>query len=467
MLTATGLGKSYGTGPRRIDAVSDLSLEVPAGEFLAIVGRSGSGKSTLLGMLGGLSRPTAGSVQFDGTDVWALGDGSRTDLRSRKIGFVFQFASLLPTLRAVDNIALPALIGGTLSAEAAYARAESLLARVGLGHRAEAYPGELSGGEQRRVALARALINSPPLLLADEPTADLDEDTEAEMLDLLLDVRRSENLTLIVVTHNAGIASRADRVVEVRQGRLVAASVPEVPARLAERASSRVSLAPAAETEPAAPVPVAAAVRLGQGLRRFLGAFVAWALLVILVMLALNQGTAVYQQKQIDEKGQARKALEDAALSKLQADIQDVAAGRDRSFELTLYLANATADEPIYVMTPTVRAYVQVGMAWQEVPLRPADSQDGRVLKVAGKQEYRYVFEPDVKKFEELMPGYMHVRFTNTMLVSQRSEPTDDLVERTDSYYVYLKLAGADDEAITKQLKFPGKPPLWIPMPPH
>src|SRR5262249_32449005 len=150
--------------------------------FLAVLGRSGSGKSTLLGMLGGLSRPTRGKILLNGVDLWSLSDNARAEFRRRSIGFVFQFASLLPTLRAIDNVALPALIGKARPADAAYARAESLLTRIGLGDRLDAYPGELSGGEQRRVALARALINAPPLLLADEPTADLDEETEADIL---------------------------------------------------------------------------------------------------------------------------------------------------------------------------------------------------------------------------------------------------------------------------------------------
>jgi putative ABC transport system ATP-binding protein/macrolide transport system ATP-binding/permease protein/lipoprotein-releasing system ATP-binding protein len=460
MLEARNLCMTYGAGPRRIEAVWDLSLQVERGEFLAVTGRSGSGKSTLLGMLGGLSRPTQGTVLLDGVDVWSLRDRAVAELRSRQVGFVFQFASLLPTLRAVDNVALPALIARTMAPPQAYARAADLLARVGLAARADAYPGELSGGEQRRTALARALINSPALLLADEPTGDLDEDTEAAILELLLEVRRSDGLTLIVVTHNAVIASQADRVVHLRQGRLA-----EAPAPRPHPAEPRRLVALSEPALPSPPVPVA--VPLGQGVGRFLAGFVAWSLLIGLTVLALNQAAALFQRHRIDQKQEARKALEKLAMSGLRADVEDVTAGPDRRYQLTLYLWNVTGGQPLYVMAPSVRAFVQVGPVWQEVPLRSADGHDGQVLRVQGKQYYRYTFAPDVKKFEELMPGYMHVRFSNCMLVSPRSEPADDLVERTDQYYVYLKPHDADDAAITRQLRFPGKPPVWIPMPPH
>jgi len=175
-LSAQSLTKRYGAAPGYA-AVRGVSLELTltGGEFVSIVGRSGSGKSTLMAMLGALTRPTEGKLLLNGTDVWTLPETERATFRSRHVGFVFQFPSLLSNLTAVDNVAIPALLGRTMEAEEAYARAHDLLARVGLADRAEAYPGSMSGGEQRRVAVARALINAPPLLLADEPTSDLDE----------------------------------------------------------------------------------------------------------------------------------------------------------------------------------------------------------------------------------------------------------------------------------------------------
>ena len=195
----------------------DASLELRRGEFVSIVGRSGSGKSTLMAMLGALTPPTAGKVLLDGTDIWALPEAERAALRSRHIGFVFQFPSLLSNLTAVDNVAVPALLGRTMDPRAARSRAYDLLARVGLENRADAYPGSMSGGEQRRVVVARALINSPPLLLADEPTSDLDEDSEADIIDLLADLQRGEAFSLALFTTTCG--SRSEPSVATRCGR--------------------------------------------------------------------------------------------------------------------------------------------------------------------------------------------------------------------------------------------------------
>jgi putative ABC transport system ATP-binding protein/macrolide transport system ATP-binding/permease protein/lipoprotein-releasing system ATP-binding protein len=485
MLRASNLAKVYGRGPRRVEAVSGADLEVDRGQFLAVTGRSGSGKSTLLGMIGGLSWPTRGTVTLDGVELWSLPDAARADFRCRRIGFVFQFASLLPSLRAVDNVALPALVGRTLGAEAAYKRAEHLLARVGLAERLGAYPGELSGGEQRRVALARALINSPGLLLADEPTGDLDEDTEAEILDLLRDVQRTDRITLVVVTHNGALARGADRVIRVRQGRLAAVGLSEnglVPSVLREEGSGHrkdkpdrplPASHPAAVAEEKSGPPERPAVAapppgpLGEGLGAFAARFAAWAVLTALLLLGVNQALSLHQRGQIDEQQRARLELEELAMSGLRADIDDLAQGTGGTYQLTLYLWNVSGGKPLYVMAPSVRAYVQVGSVWQEVPLRPADGREGRVLRVSGRQKHRYVLRPAVRRFEELLPGYMHVRFTNALLVSLEPEPAGGLVERVDNYYVYLKPHGADDAAILRKMKFPGKPPVWIPMPPH
>ena len=226
-LQAQALTKRYGSGPG-YEAVREATVELRRGEFVSIVGRSGSGKSTLMAMLGALTKPTEGKVLFDGRDVWMLPEAELADFRCRHIGFIFQFPSLLSNLTAVDNVAVPALLGRTVDAQTAYARAYDLLARVGLSGRADAYPDSLSGGEQRRVVVARALINSPALLLADEPTSDLDEDSEADIIDLLEDLQRAENFGLMLVTHNLELAKRAQHIYEMRQGALVATDLPDV-----------------------------------------------------------------------------------------------------------------------------------------------------------------------------------------------------------------------------------------------
>ena len=222
MLACRQVSKCYRTERGIVTAVAGIDLDVAAGRFAAIIGRSGSGKSTLMAMIGGLSRPSGGTVTIDGTDLWRLSDNALSEFRNGKIGYVFQFASLLPTLRLIDNVALPAMLGRRHGASGSYARAAGLLERMGLGGYLDAYPSEISAGEQRRVAIARALINDPALLLADEPTSDLDEQTESEIMDVLLTINREVGTTLILVTHNLALAEKAQQVVHIANGALVA-----------------------------------------------------------------------------------------------------------------------------------------------------------------------------------------------------------------------------------------------------
>ncbi|OFX00781.1 MAG: ABC transporter ATP-binding protein [Alphaproteobacteria bacterium RIFCSPHIGHO2_12_FULL_66_14] len=222
MLVCRQVSKSYRTERGVVTAVAGIDLDVPAGRFAAVIGRSGSGKSTLMAMIGGLSRPSAGSVEVDGTDVWHLSDNALAAFRNEKVGYVFQFASLLPTLRLIDNVALPAMLGRRQGASGTYARAAALLERMGLGGYLDAYPAEISAGEQRRAAIARALINDPALLLADEPTSDLDEQTEIEIMDVLRTVNREVGTTLVLVTHNLALAEQAQQIVHIANGAIVA-----------------------------------------------------------------------------------------------------------------------------------------------------------------------------------------------------------------------------------------------------
>jgi ABC-type lipoprotein export system ATPase subunit len=222
MLSCRRLRKTYAAERGAVTAVAGIDLDVKAGRFAAIIGRSGSGKSSLMAMLGGLSRPSDGTVTVQGTDIWRLSENALAAFRNGKIGFVFQFASLLPTLRLIDNVALPALLGRRRDSADLYARASSLLARMGLRDYLDAYPSEVSAGEQRRAVIARALINDPALVLADEPTADLDEQTEIEIMDELLGVNRETGATLILVTHNLSLAEQAQQIVHIANGTVVA-----------------------------------------------------------------------------------------------------------------------------------------------------------------------------------------------------------------------------------------------------
>ncbi len=223
LAAAEHLRKTYALGHATIEVLQDVNLELRRGESVAVVGASGAGKSTLLHLLGGLDRPSGGRVCFQGEDLYGLSARRRNMLRAARIGLVFQFYHLLPELDVLENVCLPAmnaLAAGRLAPEAAAARARDLLAAVGLEKRLTHLPMELSGGEQQRVALARALMNRPSIVLADEPTGNLDPATGRHVLDGLFELVAREQQTLIMVTHNADVAARCGRVLELRDGRL-------------------------------------------------------------------------------------------------------------------------------------------------------------------------------------------------------------------------------------------------------
>ncbi len=218
MITLREVSKTVESGGRPLTILHPLNLTVPDGQFLAIVGPSGSGKTTLLGLMAGLDAPTTGTIEIGGTDITALDEDRLAVLRGARIGFVFQFFHLVPSLTALENVLVPMELVGRKDARA---RAVGLLAEVGLGDRGHHYPSQLSGGEQQRVAIARALANDPPLILADEPTGNLDGANGRHILDLLLAVRTQRKVTLVLVTHDNDIAALADARLTMRDGRPV------------------------------------------------------------------------------------------------------------------------------------------------------------------------------------------------------------------------------------------------------
>lgn len=217
MIELKEISKSYKVGPSTVRAVESVDLHIDQGDMVSIVGHSGSGKTTLLSLMGGLTKPSSGRVLLDGTNIWTLSDKEQSLLRNRRIGFSFQFSSLIPTLSSVDNVRLPATFGD--NGKEIDTRAIELLEMVGLGDRMHSLPGMLSGGEQRRVALARTLMNQPEIILADEPTGGLDEDTEADILDIFQHVNGT-GVTIVIVTHSRVVASQARRVLRMTKGHL-------------------------------------------------------------------------------------------------------------------------------------------------------------------------------------------------------------------------------------------------------
>jgi len=222
MIKLTQISKIYNQkNQKTVNAVKEVSLDLAAREFVVITGRSGSGKTTLLNLIAGLAQPTSGQVLIDEVDLWSLTDAQRSALRNHKMGFVFQFPSLLQSLTSLENVVLPTIFDHQKSTQADYERAKHLLEIVGLSEKSSAYPRQLSAGQQQRVVIARALINDPKLLLADEPTSNLDEQTEKEIMGLFHEIHRNNGITILLVTHTGQITTSGTRNIHMVNGSIL------------------------------------------------------------------------------------------------------------------------------------------------------------------------------------------------------------------------------------------------------
>ncbi len=468
-------GLAYVTRRGPITAVDAVSLQIAPGECVAICGRSGSGKSTLLALLGGLCAPTSGQVYFSGRPWTALRSDETQATRAKQIGFLPQESVLLPGLRAIDNVMLPQLIAGR-SRRTACERGESLLTRVGLLERWDAYPAELSGGQQRRVALARALATEPRLLLADEPTNDLDALAEQEIVRILADLKGLGTTAIVVVTHDPAVAAIADRRLWMERGRLVAtADTPAVERPALERPMSRVNepantASLAFELPPAALVPAMPTVE-SSGWWHTAIPFVFGLGVAAVALGGIDRLVARRQRQVVETIRQQRRLAEEMALQDLRADIDDVAAAGGGEFTATLFLENFRPDRKLYVLGPATGVAVQRNGRWESLPTAAAPAAAAQEIREVGADRLLIPVAITLPEgaYDELLRGYLHVKISASMVVSDRGDGEGDLFERSDAYYIYLRDHQLTEDDIRAANGWGAKAPvpLWIAMPAH
>ena len=475
LVEARNAGLAYATRRGSITAVDAVSLQIAPGECVAICGRSGSGKSTLLALLGGLCAPTSGDVCFSGRPWTALRGHEIQAARAEQIGFLPQESVLLPGLRALDNVMLPQLIAGR-SREAACERAEALLTRVGLLERWDAYPAELSGGQQRRVALARALSTEPRLLLADEPTNDLDALAEQEIVRILADLKATGTTAIVVVTHDPAVAAIADRRLWMEQGRLVVGAKPTVVERLVvERPQSSTNdptdhQAAAFELPPVALVPQLPTAE-STGWWRTAIPFAVGLGVAAVALGGIDRFVARRQQQVVETIRQQRRLAEEMALQDLRADVDDVTAAGGGAFTATLFLENFRPERKLYVLGPATGVALQRNGRWESLPTTAGPAAASHEIREVGADRLLIpvAFTLSDGPYDELLRGYVHVRISATMVVSDRGDGEGDLFERSDAYFIYLRDPRLTEDDVRAANGWGAKAPvpLWIAMPAH
>jgi len=471
LLETRNVGLAYATDRGPIRAVDDVTIRVAAGECVAICGRSGSGKSTLLALLGGLARPTSGTVLYAGRPWTQLRAAEIQAARAGGMGLLWQESVLLPGLTALDNVVLPQLVAGHPRA-AACARAEKMLARVGMQERWDAHPAELSGGQQRRVALARALATEPRLILADEPTNDLDAHAEAEIVRILAEIRETGTTAIILVTHDPAVAAIADRRLWMERGRITDNAIEAIarPAPPIGRLAASSAAVPLRAFEPAAPdlVPQAPAVATADW-RRTVVPFVLGLGVAAVAIVGIDRFVARRQERVVETIREQRRLAEEMALQDLRADIDDIAPVGADGFTATLFLENYRPERPLHVLGPATAVAVQREGRWEGLPT--GASQAAREIRRVGADRLLMPisFSLPAGPYDELLRGYLHVRISASLVVGDRDDGTGDLFERSDAYYVYLRDPRLTEDAIRATNGWGAKAavPLWIPMPAH
>lgn len=461
---------TYHTRRGTITAVDDVSLAVAPGECVAILGRSGSGKSTLLALLGGLCAPTAGEVCFAGRPWRSRTRRETSSVRASTIGLLLQDAALLPGLRALDNVLLPAVLAGKPPGSLT-SRAEELLALVGLADRWDAYPAELSGGQQRRVALARALAAEPAVILADEPTGDLDALAAAEIAAILARVRADNSQALVLVTHDPALAKIADRRLWMERGRCTAptdAAAPPLPHVAAFPALPEPTGAAVFEPPPADLTPLRPAIStrsLARSWLPFLG-----GLAVSAAAVALFDGLIARRQDVVVHTARAERRLaEEMALQDLRADIDDVVVEADGKATVTAYLQNFRPERPLHVLGPALEVGIQRDGRWDTVAIELEETPAAIRTIGSDKTLVPFTFSVPEGTYDELLRGYLHLRIGAALVVSDRPDGTGDLFERLDAYYIYLRDPRRTEDEIRRAHGWGDKAsvPLWIAMPSH
>ena len=444
MLEGSGLRRRYDNV-----GVLDASIRIQSRESVAVLGRSGSGKSTLVAMLAGLCRPQSGTVMVNidqPCDLWSLTTAERCRLRRGPIGFVSQFTSLLPALTTLENVMLPVQLAGGCPQAELHSMAVQGLKNVGLEHRRDILACQLSGGEQRRAIVARGLIGRPRLLLADEPTSNLDRASEDDVFRCLQELCTNAGTALVMVTHNQDLAQRCDRMLVLERGVLHEPGSTNPPSHPALTATTVHEL----RDDAADP----------QRRRLLLGGFT----FAMALTGAAGLATRVIQHRQ-EVARQSNNQLQRLAFSGLSAELTTLERLGIAGYRGTIAVENLDALQSLYLLPLDVQTYVQQGNRWNPFAASWSEASRG-VVQLRSPETLQFEFRDLPSTFTELVPGYLHVRVDVTYAIADGPDPEQNPVERRDSFFVYLLPFRPDVEKVARN-NFPGEPPLFIPMPPH